>query len=148
MLTGQKIAKLRKNKSLTQEQLAEKLFVSRDLVSKWETNKRVPDHKTILKLAEIFAVAPEAIANQNDSLLSELSKCIPVNFPDDSDLLTSMINEFLGDLNERDSSIFVRRYYYFEEISEIADKYGIKEGYVRTVLMRVRKKLTKFLKET
>lgn len=146
MLTGQKIAKLRTKQNMTQEQLAEKLFISRELVSKWETNKRVPDHKTVLKLAEIFSVKPEEITNQNEIMLNELSDCIPDRFSGDPDTLATFLNAFLAELNERERSIFVRRYYFSEEISEIADKYEIKPGYIRTILMRTRKKMKKFFK--
>ncbi|MBR6924307.1 MAG: RNA polymerase subunit sigma-70, partial [Oscillospiraceae bacterium] len=51
----------------------------------------------------------------------------------------------LSTLNSRDRSVFIRRYYYFEDISVIAENYGIKEGNVRTVLMRTRKKFRKYL---
>jgi RNA polymerase sigma factor (sigma-70 family) len=57
------------------------------------------------------------------------------------------LKAFLETLNERDRSVFIRRYYRLEEPFEIGEKYGIKEDYVRTILMRVRKKLKKYLKE-
>ena len=53
-MTGHKIAMLRTQANLTQEQLAEKLYVTRELVSKWETGKRNPDYKTIVKLVIFF----------------------------------------------------------------------------------------------
>ena len=63
-----------------------------------------------------------------------------------SDLLKDL-NEFLSTLNSRDRSVFIRRYYYFEDINIIAENYNITEGNVRTVLMRTRKKLKKYLEE-
>ena len=44
---------------LSQTQLADALFVSRDLVSKWETGKRHPDRKMLEAMAKIFGVAAE-----------------------------------------------------------------------------------------
>ncbi|MBQ1847593.1 MAG: helix-turn-helix transcriptional regulator, partial [Clostridia bacterium] len=41
---GKSIAKLRLSRGITQEELANRLFVSRDLVSKWETGARRPDY--------------------------------------------------------------------------------------------------------
>lgn len=43
MLIADKIKKLRKDNNMTQEDLADKLNVSRQTVSKWETNVGVPD---------------------------------------------------------------------------------------------------------
>ena len=43
MTTGQKIYECRKNAGLTQEELAEKLGVSRQAVSKWESDAAFPE---------------------------------------------------------------------------------------------------------
>ncbi len=146
MLTGQKIAKLRIQADLTQEQLAEKLYVSRELVSKWETDKRYPNYETVLKLSKIFSVDSEEIINKNDILLSELSDCIPNNYNNNTNSMIVDLNIFLSTLNERDRSVFIRRYYFMDEIPTISEEYNIKESYVRTILMRTRKKLIKFFK--
>lgn len=50
------IKKLRQKKSLTQEELAEKLFVTRQAVSNWETGKNQPDIELLKSLAETFEV--------------------------------------------------------------------------------------------
>lgn len=50
--TGKFIAQKRKEKSLTQEQLAEKLGVSNKTVSKWETGKCMPDYSVVKILCE------------------------------------------------------------------------------------------------
>ncbi|MDE6035794.1 MAG: helix-turn-helix domain-containing protein [Ruminococcus sp.] len=147
MLTGQKIAKLRTEANLTQEQLAEKLYVTRELVSKWETGKRNPNYKMILKIAEIFSVDADDIFNLNDILSEELSECIPDKYNEKTADLSAVLNMFLGTLNKRDRSIFIRRYYFSEDIPDIADKYEIREGNVRIILMRTRKKLKKYFKE-
>ena len=56
MTLGQKISILRTALNLSQEQLAEKLDVSRQSVSKWESDKSIPEISYILKLAPIFNV--------------------------------------------------------------------------------------------
>lgn len=148
MLTGQKIAKLRIEANLTQEQLAEKLYITRELVSKWETGKRNPDYKMILKIAEIFNVKADDIFSKKDSLLKELSDFIPDKYNKNSAELTAVLNIFLAELNVRDRCVFIRRYYFFEDVSVIAEEYKIKESNVRTILMRTRKKLKKYFKES
>ena len=54
MRTGQIIAKLRSEAGMSQQQLADVLFVSRDLISKWETGRRLPDYHYIEIMADLF----------------------------------------------------------------------------------------------
>ena len=55
---GEMIYKLRTEKNMSQGDLAEALGVSRQSVSKWETNQSVPDLDKIVKLSKIFGVTP------------------------------------------------------------------------------------------
>lgn len=55
MTMGEKIAKLRKDNNLTQEQLAELLQVSRQAVSKWESDTAFPDTKKLIHLSKRFS---------------------------------------------------------------------------------------------
>ncbi len=147
MQTGQQIAKLRTQAGLTQEALAEKLFVSRDLISKWETGKSRPDYKTVLVLARLFSVEPDTLVDRASILSEELASAIPPAYAQGGEPLAAALNAFLRTLNERDRGVFVRRYYYLEDPAEIGEKYGVKADYVRTILMRTRKKLKSYLKE-
>lgn len=145
MQTGQIISKLRAESGLSQEALASKLFVSRELVSKWEIGKRQPDYKTVLKLAEIFGVSADTIIERNTGFLEKISELIPENT--DENALEEKLNKFLGTLKDRDRSVFLRRYYYLEEIPEICSHYNISAHAVRTILMRTRNKLKKYFNE-
>ena len=53
------IKRLRLEKNLNQEQLAEQLHVTRQAVSNWETGKTQPDIDTLSRIAEYFAVSVE-----------------------------------------------------------------------------------------
>ena len=53
---GAFVAQLRKEKGLTQKDLAQKLFVSDKAVSKWETGASIPDTALLLPLAELLGV--------------------------------------------------------------------------------------------
>ena len=55
-VTGKFIALKRKQKNLTQEQLAEKLGVSNKTISKWETGKCMPDYSIVKSLCEELGV--------------------------------------------------------------------------------------------
>jgi len=60
---GKFIQQLRKEKQITQEQLAEKLFLNSRSISKWERGENLPDIENIKKLSEIFEVSQEEIMN-------------------------------------------------------------------------------------
>ncbi|VEU80650.1 helix-turn-helix domain-containing protein [Haploplasma axanthum] len=57
MTLGEKVTKLRKEKAMTQEQLAEILDVSRQSVSKWEQDIAYPETDKIIKIAKLFDVS-------------------------------------------------------------------------------------------
>lgn len=59
MILADKIIKLRKKNGWTQEELAEKVNVSRQSVSKWEGAQSVPDLDKILQLSQIFGVSTD-----------------------------------------------------------------------------------------
>ncbi len=65
MEIGKKIHQFRKLSGISQEQLAEKLNVSRQTISKWETGATLPDIQSIVKFCNIFQVT------LNDLLLDE-----------------------------------------------------------------------------
>ena len=54
MTFGEKLAKLRKENNYTQEQLADKLDVSRQSVSKWESDVAYPETDKLIKLSKLF----------------------------------------------------------------------------------------------
>lgn len=62
MSLGQRISKLRKDKGYSQEYVAERLDVSRQAVSKWETDAGAPDTYNLIALAELLGVSVEYIA--------------------------------------------------------------------------------------
>ena len=55
------IKKLRQDKGINQNQLAEQLHVTRQAVSNWETGKTQPDIETLTQLAEFFEVSVEQL---------------------------------------------------------------------------------------
>jgi len=67
MTTGEKIREARKQAGLTQEQLAEKLSVSRPAVAKWETDKGIPDVENLKALAALLGVSVDYLLDDGDS---------------------------------------------------------------------------------
>ena len=62
MTIGQRIAKCRKEKNLSQEYIAEMLEVSRQAVSKWECDLTEPDTGNLIALSNLFGVSVEYLA--------------------------------------------------------------------------------------
>ena len=62
MTIGQRICELRKEKGYSQEYVAERLDVTRQAVSKWETDLSAPDTYNLIALAELLGVSVEYIA--------------------------------------------------------------------------------------
>ena len=60
---GSKISELRKKNNLSQEALAEKVGVARQTISKWELSETSPDFRQAIKLAEIFEVSLNELAD-------------------------------------------------------------------------------------
>ncbi|WP_367006698.1 helix-turn-helix transcriptional regulator [Streptococcus sp. ZY19097] len=54
---AQQIRTLRTSKNLSQDELAEKIYISRQAVSKWENGEATPDIDKLVQLAEIFGVS-------------------------------------------------------------------------------------------
>ena len=83
--------------------------------------------------------------------LDELGECIPASGRVEHELeqkeLAAAIDRFLRTLPEKDCNLFLRRYWYVDSISVIADRYGMKENTVKSILFRTREKLRKFLGE-
>ena len=67
---GERLKQIRANQGLSQEQLAEKIGVSRQAITKWETNRGLPDVENMIILAEIFKVTLDELilqrANEQD----------------------------------------------------------------------------------
>ena len=59
MILADKIIELRKKNGWSQEELAEKLGVSRQAVSKWEGAQSVPDIQRILEMSRLFGVSTD-----------------------------------------------------------------------------------------
>ena len=53
---NEKLQELRKSKGLTQEELAEKLFVSRTAISKWESGRGYPSIDSLKEISRYFSV--------------------------------------------------------------------------------------------
>ena len=65
---NEKLQKLRKEKGLTQEELAEALFVSRTAISKWESNRGYPTIDSLKAISKFFSVSIDALLSGDEIL--------------------------------------------------------------------------------
>ena len=72
MTLGQKIKEIRKRFGLSQEQLAEFMNVSRQAITKWETDGGIPDVTNLQELSKVFGITVDYLLN-NDNGLPALS---------------------------------------------------------------------------
>lgn len=79
MKFGDNLRKLRKSKKLSQEELAEKVQVSRQSVSKWETGDAYPEMNNILELCKIFHCRINELVNDSIIDVDSLDEDIRMN---------------------------------------------------------------------
>lgn len=72
---NEKLQQLRKQKGLTQEELAEALYVSRTAVSKWESGRGFPNIESLKAISKYFSVSLDALLS-GDALLAIAEKDI------------------------------------------------------------------------
>lgn len=78
MILADKIIENRKKKGWSQEELADKLGVSRQSVSKWEGAQAVPDMKKIVLMSEIFGVSTDYLL-RDDIVIADTDETAPVD---------------------------------------------------------------------
>lgn len=76
MSLGQRLIELRKSKQLSQEELAEKLNVTRQTISKWETNQSSPEFDKILPLCELFEISTDELLTGRKEKTAEQKELI------------------------------------------------------------------------
>lgn len=85
MELGQQLKAHRKELGISQDELAEKIFVSRQSISNWENNKTYPDIHTLLLLAETFDVSlDELIKGDVEEMKEEINAQERAGFNRDS----------------------------------------------------------------
>ena len=65
---NQKLQELRNRKGLTQEELAEKLYVSRTAISKWESGRGYPNIESLKAIAKFFSVTLDELLSSDEML--------------------------------------------------------------------------------
>ena len=107
MNLGERIKALRKQSNLSQEQLAEKLNVSRQAVSKWESNTAYPDISNLILLKDIFGVTLDYLVIDNNTIENQ-----DINEDINSFDNTKVYNkEIKSNTNESDNPSYGEKWY-------------------------------------
>ncbi|VDN47110.1 XRE family transcriptional regulator [Petrocella atlantisensis] len=91
MELNEKLQELRKQKELTQEELAEKLFVSRTAISKWESGRGYPNIDSLKAIAEFFDVTIDELLSSKE-LLSLAQKDSAIKIQQVRDLVFGLLD--------------------------------------------------------
>lgn len=82
-----------------------------------------------------------------DIPLTELEGILAAECTVESDSLTALINAFLRTEKELPRKIFLRRYWFFDSVSEISRQFSCSESKVKSILFRTRNRLREYLKK-
>lgn len=74
MEIGTKLKNARNNANLTQEDIAEKIGVSRQTVSNWENNKSYPDIISVIRLSDIYGISLDTLLKEDENMIKHLDE--------------------------------------------------------------------------
>ena len=80
MTIGERLLKLRKEKNISQEELANELDVSRQTISKWETDQSLPDSDKIIPLCKYFGITSDELLTGNSNIKEAHVQNVKSNF--------------------------------------------------------------------
>lgn len=110
MKFGENLKNIRKQKNISQEELAEKLGVSRQSISKWETGENFPSMNNIMCLCDIFKCKINDLVHEDftdiDSLDSEIKESV-VKFKKEKQIKVKLISKIIYVLANIINKIFI-----------------------------------------
>ncbi|MHC5228102.1 helix-turn-helix domain-containing protein [Enterococcus sp. LJL99] len=74
-----KLQKRRKELKLTQEEVAEKIHVSRQTISNWETGRTLPDISSLILISDIYKVSLDTLLKEDQEMVKHLQKATDEN---------------------------------------------------------------------
>lgn len=92
MEIGKQIKKYRADKKLSQEELAQRIFVSRQTISNWENDKNYPDMKSLLLLSSLFDISLDILVKGDlEEMKKEISKDEITKFKRDGNIFSILL---------------------------------------------------------
>ena len=127
MKLSEQIKKYRKENNLTQEQFASKLFVSKQAVSKWETDRSYPDINLLPQIAEMLNISIDELIGKKDTenstnYLIKTKKYFKVKMPDIESFEIQNFENWLNQETEFGNYYPKSMYYYiFKDNQKLED---------------------------
>ena len=106
MTFGERLYELRKNKNISQEELAELLDVSRQSISKWENDKAYPEMTRLLFMSEYFDVSLDYLMRGTDS--DESNNELTVGYKAQN--MLRVWNNFISNLSDKQRKLMMLLY--------------------------------------
>jgi len=92
MKIGEKLLQARKVNQLKQEEVADKIFVSRQTISNWENGKSYPDIISIIKLSDLYHVSLDELLKGDESIVAHLAESTDVVKSNSKLILYAILN--------------------------------------------------------
>ena len=121
MTLGKRIARLRIQRGISQIELAEQLAVSRQAISKWETDGSVPELEKLIQLSEIFGVTLDDLVGMNE--IRNKEKYDEFNLKAGKLASEGKIGEAIATMREA-LKVFPSDYHFMAELACYLDGYG------------------------
>lgn len=138
---GAKLKEARKNKNMSQEEVAKKLLVSRQSISKWENDICLPDLENFHKICELYGIATNDLLVKSDSLATEKEQeLIFYDYTSDDNEKTEWMKnvEFLEILDKKMNIIyFLIPFYWFYFLKKGLHKNNISLKVILLIIMNI-----------
>ena len=117
MKLNEKIYQLRKNSNMSQEELADKLNISRQALSRWENGTAMPDALNILELSKLFNVSADYLLNDQYQSDNDLPKVKEISSNGLRQIMICLITAEVIDLILQFTSIIILQNSFFGFLS-------------------------------
>lgn len=92
MELGKKLRQARQEAGLTQEQAAERLFVSRQTISNWENEKTYPDITSVVRLSDLYSISLDELLKGDSKMLEHLEESTDIVKSNQKLVLAAAVN--------------------------------------------------------
>lgn len=125
MKLEEKLQLLRKQNGLSQEQLADRLGVARQTISKWETGQAVPELNGLILLSDLYGITIDRMVKEDDGCNHALTMRTEVDFKEIVPfLIRAKLNTYAGKAEEvKPSRPQSHDFYYAEDVYTYYDTY-------------------------
>ena len=79
MELGNQIKKYRSELQISQEQLADRIYVSRQTISNWENGKSLPDILSVIRMSELYQISLDELLKGDKAMMDKIEKDIEIS---------------------------------------------------------------------